>query len=388
VKLVEKGGNEGSIQDLDLTEEDADKTASQSTDPSLTPEQGRFQTGSDQNKVDFKVRSGQVVSAAAPSSKVNQQDPLALGDAVNDEIGGSFRDEELPPPQTPPLALPAHKAAPVNVGEYADMQLHVGGGGVSASGGGADRSAGAFGAASLISAGVAARSGNQTATKGAKTAFAEKKKVVSEYDEELPAETKEQQQLEAEAEHRDDGAVLDGEQLTKEDMKRVAKKDGVMSLEKRHGVSPGKHSKLRRLGLGNRRRVVLKSVLQRRGKTMATVFGSRAKKSKKLSHAQVRSDGTSDAMAPGPAKMKTQCMSFASFLGTQDIQGTELLRVVKSTCQPAVMEGTATPDYQMMCDALGGAVEKFVVSPTWSPDELCDAMIQVFNEAKIGDLAR
>lgn len=359
VKLIEQGGGGG--EDADGFEQDADATDSGSA-----------------AQVDFKLRTGPTQANAASMTP----DPLALGASVSDEFGGSFRDEELPQP-TPSPPLKSH-APPVYVGEYApDLQE------VAARH--SARSPADFGAASLQKArqGIHGLGKNGTTVKAS---FAEKKKVVEEYDLEVPKPSKEEMELEKAAEeHENDGTVLDGEKLTKEDVSRLKTKDGVTPLKdltKRFGASP---RVLRRLGLRSQRRLVLKSRLKKNsnGAHRTMKVGRRQGRlsaKNKISHAQLGS--TLDDMAPGAAKMKTQCMSFGSFLAGQDIQGTELLRVVKSTCQPAVMDGSATPAYSTMCSALGGAVEKFVVSPTWSPDELCEAMIKVFNEAKIGDIAR
>jgi len=85
----------------------------------------------------------------------------------------------------------------------------------------------------------------------------------------------------------------------------------------------------------------------------------------------------------GQSKMMGQCMAFASWVKGQGSVGVDFVRLWKGTCVPAVMAGTATPQYSNMCNALGTAVGKFASKP-WAPPEVCQAVLQVFAEAGIG----
>lgn len=85
----------------------------------------------------------------------------------------------------------------------------------------------------------------------------------------------------------------------------------------------------------------------------------------------------------GQSKMMGQCMAFASWVKGQGSVGPDFVRLWKGTCMPAVMAGTATPQYSNMCNALGAAVGRFALKP-WAPPEVCQAVIQVFAEAGIG----
>lgn len=87
---------------------------------------------------------------------------------------------------------------------------------------------------------------------------------------------------------------------------------------------------------------------------------------------------------PGPEKMKAQCMSFANYLKAQDVQGPELIRMWKGSCDPIVASGNAGPSFSTMCSALGGALEPYVLKQNWPPDKVCDEVLKLFNEAGIG----
>lgn len=181
------------------------------------------------------------------------------------------------------------------------------------------------------------------------------------------------------------GEVFDGERLTKEDIRRLAKKDGVTK------VSPKPRS-TKRIMTRRRQQVVVtrkmraqelaRNALQRRAASQGAVNFRATQTAKGASSGAHAADGT----APGAGKMKSQCMSYASFLKTQDIQGIELVRVWKGTCDPIVSSGEASPAYQLMCSSLGGAVEEFANQPGWDPGAVCDAVLRVFKEAGIGSM--
>lgn len=86
---------------------------------------------------------------------------------------------------------------------------------------------------------------------------------------------------------------------------------------------------------------------------------------------------------PGNGKMMAQCMAFASWVKGQGTTGPDLVRIWKGTCMPAVMAGSAPPNFNNMCNALGAAVGKFAVKP-WSPPEICQAVIHIFQESGVG----
>jgi len=87
---------------------------------------------------------------------------------------------------------------------------------------------------------------------------------------------------------------------------------------------------------------------------------------------------------PGPEKMKAQCMAFANYLKAQDVQGPELIRMWKGSCDPIVAKGHGGPSFTTFCSALGGALEPFVLKQNWPAGEVCDAVIKLFNDAGIG----
>lgn len=87
--------------------------------------------------------------------------------------------------------------------------------------------------------------------------------------------------------------------------------------------------------------------------------------------------------APGGDKMMGRCMAFASWVKGQGTTGPDLVRIWKGTCTPAVMSGTAPPNYNNMCNALGTAVSGFALKP-WTPADICHAVLAVFRESGVG----
>jgi len=81
---------------------------------------------------------------------------------------------------------------------------------------------------------------------------------------------------------------------------------------------------------------------------------------------------------------QSQCLAFANHMKTQGIKGVELVRVWKGTCDPGVMAGIGGPQYSTMCSALGGAVGQFANLANWDPNQVCMAVLQVFQESNVG----
>lgn len=80
-----------------------------------------------------------------------------------------------------------------------------------------------------------------------------------------------------------------------------------------------------------------------------------------------------------------QCLKFARFTKSQDVTGVELVRVWKSTCEPAVQSGAATERYRLMCNALGGAVEPYSAQLDYNVEALCDSVLAVFHDVTAVD---
>jgi len=150
------------------------------------------------------------------------------------------------------------------------------------------------------------------------------------------------------------GRVVDGEKQTAEDMRRESTGDFDKVVQPTGSV-PGK---------------TLAHVPQSLASTRTeSTQGSRSEVAKQK---------------PGPEKMKAQCMSFANYLKAQDVQGPELIRMWKGSCDPIVASGNAGPSFTTMCSALGGALDQYVLKQNWPPGEVCDAVLKLFNEAGIG----
>lgn len=96
----------------------------------------------------------------------------------------------------------------------------------------------------------------------------------------------------------------------------------------------------------------------------------------------------SGAGASGIAKPKgwDQCLKFARFVKTQDVTGVELVRVWKSTCEPAVQSGRATERYKLMCNSLSGVVEPYAAQIDYDVEQLCDSVLAVFHDVTAVDV--
>jgi len=101
---------------------------------------------------------------------------------------------------------------------------------------------------------------------------------------------------------------------------------------------------------------------------------------------QIQSQAQTQAgagMGAGPGmrpKGWDQCLKFARNMKAQGVAGAELVRVWKTTCEPAVESGVATERYKLMCNSLGGAVEPFAAQHDYDVMQLCDAVLTVFHD--------
>merc|ERR1719502_1237070 len=89
----------------------------------------------------------------------------------------------------------------------------------------------------------------------------------------------------------------------------------------------------------------------------------------------------------GIAKPKgwDQCLKFARFVKAQDVTGVELVRVWKSTCEPAVQSGRATERYKLMCNSLSGVIEPYAAQLDYNVENLCDSVLAVFHDVTAVD---
>jgi len=104
-------------------------------------------------------------------------------------------------------------------------------------------------------------------------------------------------------------------------------------------------------------------------------------------HAQVMTKTELESGSSGIAKPKgwDQCLKFARFVKTQDVTGLELVRVWKSTCEPAVQSGRATERYKLMCNSLSGVVEPYSAQIDYDVEQLCDSVLAVFHDVTAVD---
>merc|ERR1719213_977997 len=80
-----------------------------------------------------------------------------------------------------------------------------------------------------------------------------------------------------------------------------------------------------------------------------------------------------------------QCLKFARMVKSQDVTGVEMVRVWKSTCEPAVQSGHATERYRLMCNSLGGAVQPYAAQLDYDVENLCDSVLAVFHDVTAVD---
>merc|ERR1719299_226972 len=80
-----------------------------------------------------------------------------------------------------------------------------------------------------------------------------------------------------------------------------------------------------------------------------------------------------------------QCLKFARYIKSQDVTGVELVRVWKSTCEPAVQSGRATERYKLMCNSLSGVIEPYAAQIDYDVEQLCDSVLAVFHDVTAHD---
>jgi len=83
------------------------------------------------------------------------------------------------------------------------------------------------------------------------------------------------------------------------------------------------------------------------------------------------------AGAPTP-KGWDQCLKYARWVKRQQISGVEFTRLWKTTCEPAVRSGKATPRYALMCNSLTGVVKPFSNQIDYDVESLCSQVLTVF----------
>jgi len=113
-----------------------------------------------------------------------------------------------------------------------------------------------------------------------------------------------------------------------------------------------------------------------------------AKKSLVGVNAQVMTKSEMESGSSGISKPKgwDQCLKFARFVKMQDVTGVELVRVWKSTCEPAVQSGRATERYKLMCNSLSGVVEPYAAQIDYDVEQLCDSVLAVFHDVTAVDV--
>jgi len=102
-------------------------------------------------------------------------------------------------------------------------------------------------------------------------------------------------------------------------------------------------------------------------------------------HAQTATQTKASGSGVTRPKGWDQCLKFTRYIKSQDVTGVELVRVWKSTCEPAVQAGTATERYRLMCNALGGAVEPYSAQLDYNVEALCDSVLAVFHDVTAVD---
>mmetsp|Transcript_112769 Transcript_112769/g.177428 ORF Transcript_112769/g.177428 Transcript_112769/m.177428 type:complete len:329 (-) Transcript_112769:20-1006(-) len=99
-----------------------------------------------------------------------------------------------------------------------------------------------------------------------------------------------------------------------------------------------------------------------------------------------KEDSSIGAGAIARPKGWDQCLKFARFVKSQDVTGMELIRVWKSTCEPAVESGRATERYKLMCNSLTGVIQPYSAQIDYDVEQLCDAVLAVFHDITAVDV--
>jgi len=105
----------------------------------------------------------------------------------------------------------------------------------------------------------------------------------------------------------------------------------------------------------------------------------------KVTYAAKTTSGAQQPSGVTRPKGWDQCLKFSRYIKSQDVTGVELVRVWKSTCEPAVQSGSATERYRLMCNSLGGAVEPYASQLDYNVENLCDSVLAVFHDVTAVD---
>lgn len=110
-------------------------------------------------------------------------------------------------------------------------------------------------------------------------------------------------------------------------------------------------------------------------------------KAQMMTKSEMQTSAEAGGASSGIAKPKgwDQCLKFARFVKTQDVTGLELVRVWKSTCEPAVQSGRATERYKLMCNSLSGVIEPYSAQIDYDVEQLCDSVLAVFHDVTAVD---
>lgn len=149
---------------------------------------------------------------------------------------------------------------------------------------------------------------------------------------------------------------------------------------------PRTYDDVRRLATGDVDRIVKGSPRKRPGiPSLPSIpqVAVQAPKLKSLVHQGSRLKVAAKRESPQD-RMKAQCNAYGSYLAAQLVKGPALIRLWKGTCDGAVKAGAASPQYTLMCNALGSAVETEAIKGAPNMGAICDKVLRVFNEAGIG----
>lgn len=81
-----------------------------------------------------------------------------------------------------------------------------------------------------------------------------------------------------------------------------------------------------------------------------------------------------------------QCLRFTRHMKSKGVTGTELIKVWRGTCTPAITENRASERYKLMCNSLGGALTPFAAQIDYNVDDLCDAVLAIFHDVTAVDV--
>lgn len=109
------------------------------------------------------------------------------------------------------------------------------------------------------------------------------------------------------------------------------------------------------------------------------------REAKKKKKSKMSGSAPASTSARSRPKGWDQCLQFTRQMKRRGVTGTELIKVWKGSCTPAIRENRASERYKLMCNSFGGALQPFAAQIDYNIDDLCDAVLAVFHDVTAVD---